>query len=464
MYIIILIILISFCLNESPLLINNIYISNYKFTNSSFFLILNLKENDILNFFVQENIFKINIESENPEESNKIITFICDLFVSSFELNPFIKCYLKEKIPLFLKGPFYFREEFFQKSFTIKNNNKTINLTLKIKKEEFHLGMIRSLRIIKNLFPIFNYRISNFVIPIAMCLNNGYFYPTIVAMTSILENANLNTKYDFYILYSPDLSNENKKYFLNLEKKYYRCSINLIKIINFKFKNALLTRHITTLAAYYRLALSDLIPNEEKIIYLDSDTLTFTDLKEMYDIDMNGFYYKGFLDISLDFFIPYIENYICSGILLINLKKLRDDDVVNKMFEYMLKNNKNLYFHDQTIINGVCNKNIGILPPKFGVFNLKFNVLYSHAKRTFAYKNKTYKYSKEELKFAYNHPSIMHVSDKPWKKGKIYKKNDWIYYAKKTGLFKKMLKSFIMKNTMKTKKKKHKKKKKRKKK
>ena len=40
-----------------------------------------------------------------------------------------------------------------------------------------------------------------------------------------------------------------------------------------------------TLTLYYRLSLSELLPNIDKMIYLDGDTLTFDDLKEMYDID-----------------------------------------------------------------------------------------------------------------------------------------------------------------------------------
>ena len=62
-----------------------------------------------------------------------------------------------------------------------------------------------------------------------------------------------------------------------------------------KYKDSHISGYITT-AAYYRLSLSDLIPNLDKIIWLDGDTVVFGDLKEMYDIDMKGFYYRGFLD------------------------------------------------------------------------------------------------------------------------------------------------------------------------
>jgi hypothetical protein len=34
----------------------------------------------------------------------------------------------------------------------------------------------------------------------------------------------------------------------------------------------------------------------------------------MYDIDIEGFCYKGFLDIILDKFFPKNENFICAGV------------------------------------------------------------------------------------------------------------------------------------------------------
>ena len=39
-----------------------------------------------------------------------------------------------------------------------------------------------------------------------------------------------------------------------------------------------------TVASFYRIILGKLIPNVTKIIYLDGDTLTYSDLSEMYNI------------------------------------------------------------------------------------------------------------------------------------------------------------------------------------
>ena len=81
--------------------------------------------------------------------------------------------------------------------------------------------MIRSFRTNKSLYNLkFNYRVSGVIIPIAMSLDEEYTYPTLVAMTSILENANSNTKYNFYLLHPSNFPIESKNILKSFEKKY----------------------------------------------------------------------------------------------------------------------------------------------------------------------------------------------------------------------------------------------------
>ena len=293
--------------------------------------------NNLKNLFAKD-IFEIKIESKNLEE----LIFKCDLYNSSSFMNPFIKCKLKQKFVSNSYSTFYFRKEHFEKSFIVHFEGEIFNFTLKILDHIFYSEMIKNIKTNKNSFQyIFNYKMSYTIItiPIAFSLDNGYTYPTIVAMTSILENAFNRTKYDFYVLRSPNFLEENKNKIKNFEKKY-RCSINLINM-TVQFKTAKLTKKRITRPAYYRLALPILLPNINKIIYLDGDTITLIDLKEMYDIDMDNYYYKGFLDYLKDSFNPNNNLYLCSGVLLINLEELRKDGMVNKTYKFMNDNEKN---------------------------------------------------------------------------------------------------------------------------
>ncbi len=427
--------LISLFLCKYILYIKDIYFLN---DNNNYSIILDIKSINISKKFIKNNIFNIVLESENILNKNTKITFICN-YINLLPINFQIKCLLKKKVSSNLVGHFYFRKENFKKSFIINFKDEFLYFTLEILEEDFYIAMIKNFRVNKT---IFNFKISNVIIPISMVLNNEFIYPTIVSITSILENAFSYTKYNFYILLTPDFLNENKKKLKFFEKKYYnKCSINLIDIINFKFKNANLSRHIQTIASYYRLILPDLLVNIDKIIYLDGDTLIFGDLKEMFDINMDNYYFKGFLDINERFNLK-IDNYICAGVLLINLENLRNDKIVNKMYNYMIKNNKNLYFHDQSIINDVCKEKIGILPPKFGIFNYyNLKTLYKFTNK--AYRYKKYRYSKAQLREAYLNPTILNCIIKPWrKKKKIYGKKIWLNFAKKTNYYKEIKKKY----------------------
>ena len=176
----------------------------------------------------------------------------------------------------------------------------------------------------------------------------------------MMENKSKNSYYEFYIMHPAEFSGDSKHKLKTLERKYSGCSINLIDMTD-KYKNAYDIGHITT-PAYYRLSLSDLLPDKDKVLWLDGDTLVFKDLRSMYNLDMTGLYYRGFLDNSPrlpeKFGIYDNDHYICDGVMVVNLKELRKDDMVRKFNDFIEKNNDRLVQHDQTVINILCYKKI----------------------------------------------------------------------------------------------------------
>ena len=206
-------------------------------------------------------------------------------------------------------------------------------------------------------------------ISIAMALDENYLYPTLVSMTSMLENKNKDSKYVYYIMHPGDFSEKSKKTLQSLSAKYSNCVINFIDMEN-KYKNVK-QGHVTT-PTYYRLSLPDLLPNVDKIIWMDGDTLIFKDLNEMFNVDMKNYYFKGFLDNAWRFgedFGVETPNYICAGVMVVNLKELRKDDMVKKFSDFIEENNDKLKQHDQTVINIVCKDKVCKLDPKYCIFN-----------------------------------------------------------------------------------------------
>ena len=55
----------------------------------------------------------------------------------------------------------------------------------------------------------------------------------------------------------------------------------------------------------------------------------------MYDLDMENYYYKGYRVWSRKFNHKFINNYICSGVLLINLKELRKNNITQQYYKFI---------------------------------------------------------------------------------------------------------------------------------
>lgn len=270
---------------------------------------------------------------------------------------------------------------------------------------------------------------------IAMALDDNYTLPTVVAITSILKCANEKTKIYIYLMHPGEFKDENKEKILKLKEKYKNLNLEFINMED-RFKNAN-NKGLAT-PTYYRLSLSSLLPNLNKIIWLDGDTLTLDDLSDFYNLDMDDLYYRGFLDhnkeeldILKDFGIED-DHYICAGVMLINLEKLRQDNMEQKFNEFIEQNNDKLKQHDQTVINALCYKNIDILPAKFGIFNyLGNNEGLKDYRDNLIAKNK---YTLEELIEAFKKPTVVHCVVKPWKDPNIAFGKVWWEYAKKTDL------------------------------
>ena len=99
-------------------------------------------------------------------------------------------------------------------------------------------------------------------------------------MTSLAENASKKTFYDIYVMIGTGFKDENKEILLSVEikhKEHYK--IYFIDMAD-KFKKADTNQKITT-PTYYRLELPSLLPDVNRIIWMDGDTAVFEDLTEL---------------------------------------------------------------------------------------------------------------------------------------------------------------------------------------
>ena len=305
----------------------------------------------------------------------------------------------------------------------VSKNYKSFNQIKSKQTDPFFCKILREIRIIKHLFSnrINSYKKRKNIIHITVGLNNNenYKYILLVSMYSLLSNCNTKTFVIYHILCTPDFNESSVDIFKSLMNKFYSNVEMIFYNMGNIFENRKKTFH--SLATFYRIVGSVFI-DSDRLIHLDGDTLTFSDLSEMYNLDFNDNYILGLYDY-LSYGVDYLgiksKIYINAGVILINLKKIREDNKTIELIN-MANSNMTLSNEDQTIFNYVFYPKIGRLPSKYAIFNFedKSDIkVYIKSLRT--------KIPYEEVKEAFKNPIIIHqvlCYPKPWYVNNVYTK------------------------------------------
>ena len=283
-------------------------------------------------------------------------------------------------------------------------------------------------------------------INISLSLDNSHIYPSLIVMVSALEN-NDKDKHIliFYLLVSNDFDDNNLEIFESLKLKY-DVRINYYYMINI-FNNLIKWRGSN--AIYYKLFIPLLFPYIERMIHLDGDTIVFKDLWEMFNLPFNDNYFLAqrtvigaFKDKGLK------KNPINVGVMLINIKKIREVNIDYKIIYYLFTKKTT----EQMSVNLVCLEKIGYLPFRYGIFfigDIKTFVKQIEDKMM-------ERVNLTEVKEAIEDPSIVHelfCIPKHWEKEtKAFSgKNDWCknyqnifyFYANKTNYYRKIYNKYM---------------------
>lgn len=252
--------------------------------------------------------------------------------------------------------------------------------------------------------------------------DNNYCVYMSTSIISLLEN-NKEFKYINIYVIENKISDENKEK-LEMIVRLYQRNIIFIDFEKYKKYLNLNMQWQISISSYARLFVASMLPsNIDKVLYFDCDTLIVDSLNELWNQDINDFYIAGVCDtvpsnIKQAIGLNNKDFYINAGMLLINLKKWREDNLEKNLLNFIDNHNGNVIHHDQGVINGVI-KNKKILP-------LKYNLMTSYLMMSRDDIIKFYKvedpfYSKEQIDEAIKNPVYIHYTPgfttRPWVKG-----------------------------------------------
>ena len=213
-------------------------------------------------------------------------------------------------------------------------------------------------------------------IPVFFAIDNSYAPFLAVALNSLADNSSKEREYEITVL-TKDLKREN----IRKLKKFERDNIK----ITFKNMNSLdmfddivqnRFRNDYIIAIYFRLFIAAMFPDLDKAVYLDSDIVINEDIARLYDTDIKDNLIGACFDTTIahnrDFY-TYTEKavgvnkneYINSGVLLMNLKEMRRQKFEEHFLSLLNEYHFDSVAPDQDYINAICNGKIYYLENKW---------------------------------------------------------------------------------------------------
>ena len=192
------------------------------------------------------------------------------------------------------------------------------------------------------------------------------------------------------------------------------------------------SKHYGNVMMFARLLLSSVLPDLDKIIYLDCDIVVLNDLQSLWNFDVSDVAVAMAPDFTLKDKSTLNRlgittgYYLNSGVILMNLDYWRKHDVQNRIFSYILEKGDKLIYNDQDALNS-------ILQNEHKVLHIKYNFSYYYFHRLIGV---LYKEKIHEIIEARDNPIIFHYFGplKPWSLGAYLPgKELFIKYQKLSG-------------------------------
>lgn len=288
-------------------------------------------------------------------------------------------------------------------------------------------------------------------IVVVCAADDRYSMPLAVVARSALDNLDYDYSMHLFVI-DGGITDANKA---KIEKSLdiNRCKVAFVpkptaqlKLLEDAFqdlrgKATVETKHIlsTSAAAYYRLFIPELLPKHlDRAIYLDCDLVVKSSLKQLWETDFQSNCILAVQDIwspqisCPNTEVPYQElgipanaKYFNSGVLVIDLRKWRDEAIGSKAIDHLIRYGGCPRTHDQGLLNAVLAGQWGELDPQWNLTPAIIDMFPSWKESPF---------SEETYRCLINRPSIIHFATnrKPWNSRHTLFKDAFFEYVDKT--------------------------------
>lgn len=205
---------------------------------------------------------------------------------------------------------------------------------------------------------------------IAISVNDSFVNPALVMLTSLCEK--VSCPIEVHLLYN-SLSQTSRDRITKLLQKYgNHCYEHYIDGASFA-QASLNNNPLYSIEIYYRILLP-YITAVDKMLWMDADIIVQGDIAQLYGVDISDSYLGAVIDIGEEQgtraeikrkMSMEERTYFNSGVLLMNLKRIREEIPQKAFFDAIERFNSDLRCPDQDILNYVLGGKTKILPIRF---------------------------------------------------------------------------------------------------
>ncbi|MCD7726177.1 MAG: glycosyltransferase family 8 protein [Clostridiales bacterium] len=257
-------------------------------------------------------------------------------------------------------------------------------------------------------------------IKVVFCFDENLIAQVQVTVASLLDAAKAEpVHYDIYCVCTREAGRVREPLERIVSGRDRDSSLHLYCVDN-PYGNSYQVRGISA-GTYLRLTLHRLLPEVDRILYMDVDVLVCGSLLPIWQTELSGRILaavKGAVNLTdkweWNSDRPYWKllegqkgGYINAGVTLMNLEEIRKQRLEEQWKELA---QEKLYYQDQDILNITCRNQICYLPPKY-------NRLAYMGKEDYNRFVEEGIYTQEECEEALSAPALIHYAgDKPWKR------------------------------------------------
>ncbi|MFL0206168.1 glycosyltransferase family 8 protein [Aquirufa sp. 2-AUSEE-184A6] len=195
---------------------------------------------------------------------------------------------------------------------------------------------------------------KNLKYKILFTVDSDYLPHFATALYSLFLN-NISLHFEI-VLFTAKIS-ESDKFKINKICLKYDAILNIIVLDEKHFEGLIISKHFKV-SNYFRLYAADFIDGD-KCLYLDSDVIINGSIKNLYEQDIQNFYLAAVEDPAYnnhkELGLKPNAKYFNSGVMLLNLKKLRDNRIRDKVLNFVKTKSNVIKYVDQCGLNAVIN-------------------------------------------------------------------------------------------------------------